>query len=300
MKHVTILSICLFFFSGIRGNVPAVQAQSECFALAMEGKDTQALVSMFIEESILLPEYAPMLQGQARIRGYFEDLFLATETVHFEKHPFEIQQYDTYVVELGTYKHRYKTVNETPIDYDGKYLTFWRMEGDTPIIIAHIWGASKYMEATQLVFEKPVSESPSFEIKPTEWSRAIEYIRLKAYDAVLKGNANKQTEPYADDAVYMTYYDPPYIGKTRILDYYRDHYDPSVTRDSLMTKAVRIIELDSHALKFGEYYVEWTYENEAYYIRGKGLSVFRKRADGQVEIYRQMINHSMPPKSKNP
>ena len=276
-----------------------IKDQSAVLAQFIRQENLDLVSEVFDDQSFILPEYHKTLGGLADISKYYEDFFHKTENISYSKKSFEIQPIDHLYLEIGTFEHQYKTPNESVFTYTGKYLTYWKLpENGTPKIVAHIWGASHYFEAENLEFVA-VPTTDEKPLKPkTKWERNIEAARKYAYDAVLNGNAKKQSKSYAEDAIYMTYYDPPFIGKPKISEYFDSHYNPEVTRDSLATWAVKIIELGNYALKFGEYYVAWTYENKPNFIRGKGLSLYRRRDDGKIEIYRQMINHSMPPTPK--
>lgn len=273
--------------------------QSQKFAEVLRTENLETLQSIFDADAYLLPEYHQTLHGLDTLSDYYAVFFNKAETVSYAKVPFEIQQIGELYLELGTFEHRYKTPKGNLFDYNGKYMTYWKQpKGGSPKILAHIWGASSYFEADNVNFVNVEGDDPKFFVPSTVWERQIDEVRRYVYEAVLRGDAKKQLETYADDAIYMTYYDAPFKGKEAISKYYYAHYDPGASRDSLMTRAVNVVELGDYALKFGEYYVEWTQENKPYYIQGKGLTLYRRRTDGRVEIYRQMINHSMPPTLK--
>lgn len=271
-------------------------SQSQQFAEAVRRGHPEGLKMLFDVNGCLLPEYHQALCGPEAIFEYYTGFMQLATTLTYTKEPFEIQAIGELYLELGTYEHRYKPPKGHPVDYTGKYMTYWKFQANgTPKILAHIWGASSHFEAENVDFIRVESREAVNQIPNTPWTEQIEEMRLEAYEAVLQGDAKKQSKAYAQDAVYGTYYDPFFMGKEAITQYYFSHYTPEVQRDSLMTRAVKVIELGKYALKFGAYYVAWTYDHKPYYIRGKGLTLYRRKADGQLEIYRQMINHSMPP-----
>ena len=276
-----------------------IKELSSSLGKALEKESLQGTLFVFDDNATLLPEYHASLTGRSQISEYYTQFFWKTETHKYERKPFEIEKvYDMYV-ELGTFEHQYTTPLDSLFNYRGKYLSCWKLQKDgTPRIIAHIWGASHYFDAEHLDFIQIATSDVEVISPGTQWEKDIEEVRRFVYEAVLNGNAEKQLTSYAEDAVYMTYYDPPFIGKQQITEYFTTHYNPEVTRDSLLTRAVKVIDLGDHALKFGEYHVEWMYDNQPYFIKGKGLSLYRRKDDGEVEIYRQMINHSMPASPK--
>ncbi|NAS11143.1 YybH family protein [Poritiphilus flavus] len=305
MKHIIKSVLTLFFVAEAfalqtkKTDEVLIKNQSQTLAAAIEGENLDLLDEVFDNESFILPEYHKTLSGLPRISSYYDDFFKQSATISYTKDAFEVQRIGHLYIELGTFEHKYRTPNNVIFDYNGKYLTYWKLIDDkTPKIVAHIWGASHYFEAENLQFVEIATLDTDRLIPKTQWERDIENVRKYVYQAVLTGDAAKQLKSYSEDAIYMTYYDPPFIGKDRISDYFHAHYNPLVTRDSLATWAIKVVELGDYALKFGEYYVAWTYEDKPNFIRGKGLSLYRRRDDGKVEIYRQMINHSMPPTPK--
>ncbi|MFD2585654.1 YybH family protein [Croceitalea marina] len=301
MKKATILFfLSIFFhsafsFENSNDKIHQIKTLSQKLVEALKSESLESTLSLFCDEATLLPEYHKSLVGKSKIRAYYSQFFEKTVTSKLSKKSFEILDLGMYFVELGTFEHTYKTPKNEEFHYKGKYTTYWLFSEDkAPKIIAHILGASNYFEAENLNFIS-VAVSDSKEIIPSsQWERDIEEIRKFVYDAILSGDSKRQMKTYAEDAVYMTYYVPPFIGKGKIREYFDQHYNPDVSMDSLMTKSVRVIDMGDYALKFGEYYVGWTWEGKPSYIEGKGLTLYKRMEDDSIKIYRQMINHSMP------
>ncbi|MEL6976802.1 MAG: hypothetical protein AAGL29_15635, partial [Bacteroidota bacterium] len=242
-----------------------------------------------------LPEYHPILRGESTILVYYKTLFESIGSQRCRREPFEIKRVGNLYLELGLFTYQYTTPNGTEFDYKGKYTTYWKMKGDTPYIWALIWGASSSFEKEKVDFVQIITEPQKTVLPNSQWEKAINQQREKAYNAVLNEDLATQMTSYHEDAVYMTYYDPPFKGKTAIHDYFESHYNPSVKRDSLMTRIIQVAPLGDYALRFGEYYVEWIYDGQRSFIEGKGLTLYKRMANDSIKIFRQMINHSMPP-----
>ncbi|PRX55039.1 DUF4440 domain-containing protein [Flagellimonas meridianipacifica] len=298
---IVLLAAIFSAFSLQKKNVgyEKVKSQSQKFGEALRTESLNEAIDLMDNETILLPEYHKSLWGKGKIREYFTQFFAKTETISYSKEPFEILDLGEYFIELGTFEHQYKTPDSQNFDYYGKYATYWKVsDGENPRVIAHIWGASSYFEAENVNFVSiDVRDRETMEFK-TRWEKEIEEMRRFSYEAVFEGDAKTQLKSYADDATYMTYYDPPFIGKDNITKYFESHYNPDVPKDSLMTRSVKVIDMGDYALKFGEYYVEWTWEGQPSYIEGKGLTLYKRMKDDGIKIYKQMINHSMPASPK--
>ena len=272
------LLLLLFVFTiGLRAqdeNVSRIALQSQRFAEVLQAEDEDALTTLFYEDSTILPEYHPTLRGESTILAYYQTLFESIESQHCTREPFEIKRVGDLYMELGLFTYQYTTSKGIVFDYKGKYTTYWKMKDDTPYIWAFIWGASSYFEKENVDFVQIITTPQKTVLPNSPWEKAIEQQRQKAYDAVLNEDVEKQMTSYHDEAVYMTYYDPPFTGKRAIHDYFESHYNPSVKRDSLITKVIHVESLGDYALRFGEYYVEWIYDGQRSFIEGKGLTLY--------------------------
>ena len=272
-----------------------IEAASLSFATAVNTESISKVASYFNSDSRILPEYHPTLRGSRLIASYYSDFFSKVETEYYKRKPFQIEQFGPLFLEMGLYEYDYKIPGGQNISYHGKYMTYWSVTDGKPQIVANIWGSSSWFDAAALdhtYVHAPMS--PAIELR-TPWEKEIEQSRQFAYKAVFEGDAETQLISYDDEAIYMTYYDPPFIGKEAVSNYFLTHYNPEIPKDSLNTRIVEVIDLGDYALKFGEYYVAWTYEGQPGLIHGKGVTLFKRSSSGTIKIFRQMINHSMPP-----
>ncbi len=298
IKEFGIAVSCVFFsifINASNGLCDAIRNQSRVYAKAINKENIDGVLDLCNANAAILPEYHKTLTGKALIKSYYNEFFKNTKTLKYAKSPFEIKEIGSLFIELGTFEHTYETPNGNEFDYDGKYTTYWSISSDgAPRIIAHIWGASSYFEPENVNFINVETENLEELTPKSNLEIKIEEHRKYVFDAVSKGNAEKQLTTYSDDAVYMTYYDPPFIGKDEISKYFNSHYNPDSPMRKLITKAVKIVDLGVYALKFGEYYVEWMHEGKVHCIKGKGLTLYQNSTDKPLKIYRQMINHSIP------
>lgn len=274
-----------------------VRRRSAEFTIAMRNESTSKLQSMHVADALVLPEYQPPLETAADIETYYARWGEATETHKFTRNAKRVEQYGDYWLEIGNFAHRFSLRDGSPFDYVGKYSTWWKRDAAGQLkIFANMWGASSWIDAAQL----DVGTVTTMNSPPLQPATPLEhaYLEKAAFvsDAVRHGDATKQLTIYHDDAIYMTYYDPPYIGKQAIARYFYAHYDPEVFGPSeLEIAAHRMIDLGEHMLVLGRYHVGWVQEGGDYHIRGKTLSLWTKEDNEPQMIYRQMVNHDMPP-----
>lgn len=274
-----------------------VRRQSARFTAAVKNESLAQLQDIHAADALVMPEYQPPLETENDIGGYYTMWSDATETHQFERSPQRMEAYGEYWLEIGQFTHRFTLRDGEPFDYVGKYSTWWkRDEAGRLKIFVNMWGASSWTDAEQL----DIGEITTTNASPLRPNTPLEhaYLEKSAFvsKAVRHGDATKQLTVYHDDAIYMTYYDLPYIGKQAIARYFHAHYDPEVFGPSeLEINAHRVIDLGDHMLVFGRYHVGWEQDDGDYHIRGKTLSLWTKEADEPKMIYRQMVNHDMPP-----
>ncbi len=270
-----------------------VRERSQEYADAISTESLRAVQDMTATDALVLPEYQPPLDTPEMVGSYYTQFFAHTETEKLIRETEQVEQFGDHWMEIGTFHHRYRLAGNDPFDYVGKYTTWWRRNGSGELeIVGNIWGASSWVDAADLAvaeIERPGSA-------PVEPQTATEHAYVEradyVFEAVKAGDAKKQLKVYRDDAIYMTYYDPPYVGKGAITAYFMAHYDPENFGPSELEI---VIDLGDYLLVHGRYRVGWTQEDGDYYIRGKGLALWDKNGEGPMMNYRQMINHDMPP-----
>ncbi|GAB5562868.1 MAG: hypothetical protein SynsKO_45150 [Synoicihabitans sp.] len=289
------------FFERHLASEPAAAAElrerSARYTEALREESLEGVLALTTVDALVLPEYQPPLDSASLIASYYTQFFATTETKSVIRETERVEQFGDHWMEIGHFSHRYRLGEAEPFDYVGKYMTWWRRDSDGVLrMVANIWGASEWVDAKDLAVAEVerTSSAPARPSTPAELAYAERAAFV--YDAVRVGDAKKQLTTYRDDAIYMTYYDPPYVGKGAITDYFTAHYDPDNFGPSELEIApYRFIDLGDYLLVHGRYRVGWTQDDGDYHIRGKGLALWSKNGEGPMMNYRQMINHDMPP-----
>ncbi|MGB3151702.1 MAG: hypothetical protein WBB27_13665 [Maribacter sp.] len=277
-----------------------IQEESKELANAIKDENLQKVLYYMLPGTMILPEYHSSLEDINEIQAYYTTVFDLSDTRRYAKEIIEIQQFGKYFLEIGTFEHEYKIRDKDWFNYKGKYMTWWTGLSNGELkLLANMWGGSSWVEPEYLNFvsvetedRTPLTPSSGLEHKITE---SLNY----TIEAVKDGDADKQLKSYMDDAIYMTYYDPPFIGKKEITDYFKGHYDPNSIMDSLTIAPHKVIEMGDYSLQMGKYYVEWKQDGKKYMVKGKNLNFRKKMPDGRLMLYRQMVNHSIPPGPKD-
>lgn len=280
-------------------NFQEIRKESKKLSMAIQDENLKQVLSYMDSETMILPEYHKALETPSEINAYYQQFFERSETRRYEKQIIEILKSENYFQEIGTFDHEYKIADGDWFTYKGKYMTWWKiLENGDLVILANIWGGSSWYEPQLLNFvQVETATKPALIPKTPLEHKIVESIGATS-KAVKTGDGEKQMQGYLEDAIYMTYYDPPFIGKKAIEDYFKSHYNPDVTNDSLVIEPYRIIEMGEYSLQLNKYYVEWTYEGKTSFVYGKGLNYRKTMKDGSLKMFRQILNHSIPPTQK--
>ncbi len=290
---------CAFTVNGMASDFSEIRKESKKLSKALQNEDLNQVLAYIDSETMVLPEYHCALETPTEINRYYQQFFERSETRSYTKELIEILKIGAYFQEIGTFEHEYKIAEEDWFTYRGKYMTWWKIsENGEWKILANIWGGNQWYEPHLINFVQ-VATTPTPAIIP---KTPLEHKIVESINATIKMVKSADVESiiqgYLDDAIYMTYYDAPFVGKSTIEDYFTSHYNPAVTNDSLRIEPYRIIEMGDYSLQLNKYYVEWTYEGNTSFIHGKGLNIRKNMQDGRLKMFRQILNHSIPPTPK--
>jgi len=105
------------------------------WAAAINAKDVDAVMSMWADDAMSMPEGSATLVGKEAIKArYIEEFASATGTISFET--LEVYAQGDYVTEIG------KTVEKDAdgkVNYEGKYMAVLQKAGDSYLCVRDIW-----------------------------------------------------------------------------------------------------------------------------------------------------------------
>lgn len=125
-----------------QGLMEEVEAIGAKLQEAMLADDVDAMLSMYVEDAISLPNFGPRIQGVEAFIEHHEQMAAAGMEIHsFESDPTEVWAAGDHVIEIGTYKISLTPPGMSePIDDVGKYLTVYVRDEDGALKIkAETW-----------------------------------------------------------------------------------------------------------------------------------------------------------------
>lgn len=175
----TVLAISLLTFSGCQQGTEApadlaqiktdIQSAENAWATALNARDLDALMALYTDDAVSMPDNAPMLVGKDAIRKSQEQEFANTpagRTYSFEV--LDIYANGNTVTETGksTYKDAAGQVTGT-----GKYMVVWEKQGGKYLCVREIYNGDALPAPTATksvhLFDMPAG------VTEAEWSAAL-------------------------------------------------------------------------------------------------------------------------------
>ena len=110
-----------------------VGAMTQSWLTAHRDRDWDAVASHYMEDAILMPPFAPIIQGRSTIRDWFAENEGHT-TIEIEI--LAIEGYEDLAYVIGTSKVTLEIPGHSPFSFEGKYLDIRRRDFDE---FARLW-----------------------------------------------------------------------------------------------------------------------------------------------------------------
>lgn len=114
----------------------AIRQRSQQLPTAFNGKQIDAIVELYAENSVFMPPNAPLLRGREPLREFYQDLIGRTTNLRLETD--DVAGHGPLAYETGTYWLAYQ---DGGVRDRGKYVFIWRKTGDTWRTEKTIWSS---------------------------------------------------------------------------------------------------------------------------------------------------------------
>jgi ketosteroid isomerase-like protein len=263
---------------------------------AFASKNVKELVSMYSKDAVYMPEYHPTLFDRSSIETYFTKWMTAIRSSTYRSVTSELLEQGNDLFETGTFTDTtIRTINDTVISR-GKYFRHWKLDpANVPTIYAEIWGGRFWYDRSKSPFAgngDPVSIKP-YATGSEEEKQVISRNELLG-QLVKERKGLEHADLFTDDAVYMPYYESAIKGINKIREYFYGHEKPGeVTVDSISLVTGRVTAINDLVMEHGFYGVKWTArDGTSGVVTGKSLNLWKRKSDGTLMMYRQMVNHN--------
>ena len=120
------------------GDAEAIRQRSQQLATAFNGKQMDAILELYADNSVFMPPNAPVLRGREPLRGFYQDLIGRSTNLRLESE--EVSGHGPLAYETGTFS----LIHQDGATRDrGKYVFIWRKLND-------IWRTEKTIWSSDL------------------------------------------------------------------------------------------------------------------------------------------------------
>ncbi|WP_109697638.1 Cif family virulence factor [Chitinophaga deserti] len=270
----------------------AGQQLDDAFQHSRQGK----LLTYYSPQVVVMPEFHNILYGHKNTGSYYAHWLNRTTFNQLNRKIVDVQSAGQNAIEAGNYQHRFVKTGSDTATYSAKYLRVWDL-GDkkAPQIIVEVWGSVNWFERSILpqIPDFPSAPPPSAADNETVSQITERNTLIKRFVTARDGVSHAKL--FAQDAIYMPYYENMHIGIDSVHAYFVRHERPdNLTIDSLQILHANMIELGNGiVLENGFYKVRWhTADDPAGGTgSGKSVNVWKKNKRGEWMMFRQMVNH---------
>lgn len=112
--------------------IQELEALGEKIEKAMMEDDAEAMLAMYTEDAISLPNFGPRMDGVEAFREHHAQMTGAgMKILEFESQPTDAWKAGDQVIEIGTFEIKLKMPGmEDPVEDKGKYMTVWVRDAD--------------------------------------------------------------------------------------------------------------------------------------------------------------------------
>ena len=180
LQHFFILAVaCLFSFTACEQPAAApadlaqiktdIQAREDAWAAALNARDLDALMAMYTEDAVAMPNNAPLVAGKAAIRENQEQEFAGMpDDMTFSFEVLDVFANGNTVTETGQSTYRDADGNVTGT---GKYMVVWEKQGDQYLCTREIYNEDSAPPPASRkslhLFDMPAG------VTEAEWSAAL-------------------------------------------------------------------------------------------------------------------------------
>lgn len=266
-------------------------------AAAMIAGDSGALVSDFAEDIWIQPEYQETAVGPEKARAYFDAYLGRFDVTDYVKAPSEVFEIADITVEIGSFTisqiHRESGKEH---DWAGTYFDVWQNVDSGPVLLTQAWNYdAAYEDLRTLAHFSDIGGIPAPNLPgvPVSDPLGYEIAALKTYGEVLMTSQQPGLLHliYAEDSMYAPHDTPMVWGRDAIETFmagYTEHWPPFTYVD---VETHRLHAGDIGVLEHSSYSLRWVGGDRTGTSMGKGLRIWKRSEDGQLQHFRQIAMH---------
>lgn len=264
---------------------------------AIVANDAAARAALYRADAISMPDYQPALYGIAQIAAYHGAMSERRRVTAYVPVASEVFDLGETVIEIGVFTIAWQVVGGGIEEERGKYANVWSIEPDGALRLkADVYGYFRPLPDPAAFFvamreaqppRRPLTRAEQQLADTLQTRNERNAIAVQTYDAEAK------IEDYADDAVIMPFADATRTGMDEIRPYLTAYTEAGrgVTFNSVRVWNVGFEDSGAHVIEYSKFRVDWQTADASGVVKGGGLRLWRRLADGSLELLRQIGTH---------
>ncbi len=273
-------------------------AHSKAFTAGMLEEKLESVVSSFAENGRVMPEYQETGLGKEQISQYYEAFFERFDTKKFIKTTDEVLNLGHLIVEIGSFQTDL-IVAETSEEKSltGTYFDVWETQEDgSTKLFSSAWNYDAAFDGIRsLMHFSDIESTPAQRIPGITVSDELSYevSALSEFNDVLMKRQQPETLMwiYAEDAAYAPHDAPIVKGRDAIAAFLKNYTSYWVPFDFVDVSVDRLDKTQWGAISYTSYNLRWIGGDQTGVATGKGIRIWKRSKDGQLQSFRQIAMH---------
>lgn len=271
-----------------------IEDYNTLFGTALVENNKDVVLKSYTDQTVLMPEHSRQRSGNKAITDFYVQWLTQAKVNSYQKTIVDLQDFGDYVLEIGNFTENLHLKDLKPYVYSGKYMVVWKKASKNKMTIAaEIWGASSYFD-DRFIPEIDDSKVPTTKefISSDKTIKEVIARNASIKNLVQKRLGAEHAKMFMLDAMYLTYYTPILSGEKEITDYFIEHEKPgTLSIDQISIETSGVIVAKKAIIEFGFYSVDWSDGDKNGNVKGKSINIWKRNGDGQLMLFRQMVNH---------
>ncbi len=264
---------------------------------ALIANDPGMLAALYRADARSMLDYQPALYGRAQITAYHRAMGKRRRVTGYVPVATEILDLGTALVETGMFTITWSLATGATEEERGKYVHVWGVEPDGSLRLkSDVRGYFRRLPDPAAFFVDLPQGHTSAD-RPSAADSALERTlharNARNAVAVRTHDAETQIADYSEDAVVMPFADTNKTGIAEIRPYLLAYTEAGrgATFGSVRVWNVGFEDFGAYVIEYPKFQVNWRSSTASGVVKGGGLRLWRRRADGSLALFRQIGTH---------
>ena len=253
------------------------------------------LENLYLDSSILIADYQPLLDGKEKIAAFYEETYKRQSLVNYTRETVELFDFEKYALEIGLFE---KTFTNGEV-VKGKYFTNWLIGADEKLYIrAESFGfiGEPSNRENYHIVSLTDDSTPLLGRNGRVMPKEIELYNAFGENLVRDRNTQGVIDSYTEDGIYFPFADTDKTGRAELTKHFKAYHKNPVKIDSIEVWTYDFDSVNDGLIRYNKFFVIWTLPNGyTGQSSGAGIAYWKRNAQNILQIHRQIGTHILEP-----